>query len=94
MQSVSKALIKEFDQPIDSLADHYQRVREALETSLDYLGANVDLNATKPLQDLTFNEILNLLDPRIEHYKWYVKHSGSGVFRREDDLEHWIKNGH
>ena len=54
---------------------------------------SIDDTAGNALGDMTMNELRAVLTPKINHYSKFVATDKPGVFRKQDELEKWLKDG-
>jgi len=91
--STEKKLAKLLYSSSDTMASHYERLKEILDYVEEYFRINIDETAKLNIEEMTINELRSVLEPKIKHYSNFVATSKPGVFREVDKLEVWLKDG-
>jgi hypothetical protein len=79
--------------PPETMADYYIRIKTMIDFVESYFYMNIDDTAGKEIGALTLDQLRAVLEPKIKHYSQYVRSGKPGEFRKQDQLEKWIKEG-
>lgn len=79
--------------PYETMASPYVRITEMIDFVEGYFLMNIDDTAGNALGEMTINELRAVLVPKINHYSKFVATDKPGVFRKQDELEKWLKDG-
>ena len=91
--STGQKLAKILHEPYENMATPYNRITEIIDFVEGYFSMNIDDTAGRDIEEMTLNELRAVLEPKIKHYSKYVATSKAGVFREQDELEKWLKDG-
>lgn len=91
--NTEEKLAKILHAPYETMASPYVRITEMIEFLEGYFLMNIDDTAGCDLGKMTLTELRAVLAPKIKHYSKFVATDKQGVFRKQDELEKWLKDG-
>lgn len=83
--NVKNVLLDVLNEEKQTMADEYIRMNEVLEFVYSYFAFNIDDVAGDEICDLSLNQLSQVLQKKINHYKKYVRTDKVGVFAEANE---------
>lgn len=77
----------------ETMASPYARIAEILDFVEETFLLNIGVAGRRDVGQMTLDDLRAILASKIDHYSKYVATTQSEVFREQDPLEKWIKDG-
>lgn len=91
--STEEKLAKILHAPYETMAAPYVRITEIIDFVEGYFAMNIDETARCEIDEMSLKDLRSILEPKIKHYSKFVQTKKPGVFREQDELEKWLKDG-